>query len=384
MSDPIVSHSYVQVHNSLIHLVEYNSDKSWAANSLKSALYKGNNKSSESNSSNNSKFDVTRQNLVIFVPGNPGVLGIYHDFLMHLYRVLSSSYGVGSNKRPTILAISHNNFDHPDHVQYPAVGRVVVDESELNFVEREWAKSIGYDPNHIELQVLNKLIIIKRILRERNYSCPFVFVGHSIGCHVILRLLQDSGISRSHGGSILIHPALENLALTNKGSAYVRLFSYKFDLVVQSIAFIVDKLLPKSAKLVLTEWICPDEFVQSSSKIVLESIAQLGCPRTLSALVGMAKSELELVKDIDTDTLIKPHASKLKLIYALNDYWVNTDNRRVLHEKYSDLYIEEQETEHAFVMNPRTVMDYVVKVGMFVREFMEENNSVGVESENVV
>lgn len=378
MQDPDVRHSYVQINNSYVHLVQYGLEDSMLTNlsmsttSVSTITNDTLNSSSNSDKSSQSKRagpvnHEERRKLIIFVPGNPGCLGIYHDFLVALFRTLSCSSvrTADGQDQLTILAIGHNNFDHPEEVDYKSEERICIEEKELNFVERATAKKHLGDPNHMELQVLNKLVILKRIIKIE--TCKIIFIAHSIGGYVVLKLLQDRIISSSHEGSVLIHPALENLALTTKGSSVSRMFDYKLDLLVKSAAFLL-QLLPKQAKLAIARWHCPTEFVQNSSQIAVESVAQLVCQRSIDALLQMAKSELAMVRSIDTDLMLKPHVPKLRLIYAINDHWVNADNRRLLSELYPELHIEEQDRMHAFVMEPQTVMDYAVKVGLFVRD----------------
>lgn len=350
--DPLIRHSYVQVNNSIVHLVQYCSKEN---DFLKF-------KSSQTSPSK----------IVVFVPGNPGVLGIYHDFLVNLFKSFNSSSTPKDSKENvnyTILAIGHNNFDHPDHVQYKTAERTIIEENELNFVEKTLADYHTNEPHHIELQVLNKIIILKRLVDLEDVKVAFV--GHSIGCYVILRILQDSPICQAHEGSVLIHPALENLATTRKGSECVQLFNYKLDYLLMLVAYVIDLLFPKQAKLMIAKWYCTSELVNQSSNVVLESITQIVSPKTLRALFEMAKSELQLVKNLNPETMIKPQSSRLKLIYAIDDHWVNTDNRQVLLETNPDLHIEEQPKMHAFVMDPPTVMDYSVKVAMYIRDFFE-------------
>lgn len=387
MHNPTVRHSHVSINNSFVHLVQYggverllkSTSLSDANDSQKSSPKQPRNNHTsnstnrshaESNGSYTSSYNGSTKKLIVFLPGNPGVLGIYHDFLVAFYKSIYRPSG-RADEQPTILAISHNNFDHPDYVDYKSDSRVCVEENDLNFVEKSLAQTHSDEPHHIELQVMNKIIILKRLLNINIDDCGLIFIGHSIGCYIILRLLQDRVISNAHEGSVMIHPALENLASTEKGSFYDWMLGHKMDLLVRTAAVLVEKLLPKSAKLAIAKWICSPDFVQSSSEIVLDSVVQLSCSKTLSALIQMAKSEFALVKDINADLMIKPHAAKLKMIYAINDHWVNSDNRNTLRELYPNLYMEEQSTKHAFVMDPKTVMDYAVKVGMFVQDFLD-------------
>lgn len=309
--------------------------------------------------------------LIVFVPGNPGSLGLYHDFLEKLFRQISS-FSYDDKNHPTILAISHNDFDHPEHVGYKIEHRIRLDESDFNLVEKGFSNRFkDTDPYHIELQVFNKLLILKRLLRIDLSDCKLIFVGHSIGCYVIMRLLQDKTIAAAHIQSIFLHPALENMAITPKGMRFDRIFWLKLDYVGHTFAFMLHNLLPQRAKLAIARWFCPQEFMQSASSLVLESLTHLACFKTFRALVRMAKSELTLIKEIDAERWLGSHIPKLKMIFAINDGWVNEDYRIHLRRLFPSLWIEEQAVPHAFIMKPDLVTDYAIKVSSYIQNLIE-------------
>lgn len=369
MHDPIVKHSYVQLNNSYVHLSQYCA-----------------NENSFLKFSNPPKIIPPR--LIIFVPGNPGLLGMYHDFLLNLFRAANncttsevlffdSSTNNNNDVKPAekqfinILAIGHNNFDHPQHTNFKTEETIIIDDGQMNFVERTLASKHANESHHMDLQVLNKTIILKRLLNGASNTARIVFVGHSIGSYIILRLLQERVFSTHHEGTILIHPALENLALTEKGSFFNQVFQYKLDYPLRAIAYLMDILIPKRIKQALAKYHFSTEYMQHSSEIAVESLISIVSHKSLVALIEMAKSEFATVKNLDADSLIGPHSNKLRLIYAINDHWVNTDNRKFLQDRYPDLFIEEQPRMHAFVMEPETVMDYAVKIGLYVQTFFE-------------
>ena len=402
MAQLSVRHFHLKINKAFVHLVQYGNSES-VINSLRlqnsvssrspspsrhndpnrsyidqspstnAALLAGNKSAPISGPSNeftdNNK--VVRK-LVVFIPGNPGVLGMYHDFLVALHRTLSVASDEAS-EQIVILAMSHNNFDHPDHCDYPSDERIFVEDSEMNFFEQFKAHA-NCDPHHIDLQAINKLFILKRLLKvdlkqiDRD-GCELVFVGHSIGCYVILKLLQDKALAEAHSGSILVHPALENLALTEQGNKIANLFALKLDYLLRAMAFAVAKVIPKSARLAIVKWYCPREFVESSSEIVIGSMEQLVHSVELNALIRMAKSEFVSIKDLNHDKMIKPHVDKLKLIYTKGDRWANDGHRLELIQSYPDLHIEQQQTLHAFIMDPIVVRDYTIKIAQFIREY---------------
>lgn len=376
MQEPTIRHFYVKVNKSFVHLVQYGHHE----NIIKSAASPSSGNSSANSSSASSAGHSTLladqhklRKLIVFIPGNPGMLGVYHDFLSTLYKTLSNPSA--KSEDPVILAISHNNFDHPDHCDYRADERVCLEENELNFVERS-ALEDNQDPHQVELQIMNKLIILKRLLKVNLRqadpdSCKIVFIGHSFGAYIALRLLQDRSIAQAHAGSILVHPALENLAKTEKGVVMARYLAFKADILLKLMAHVIDNFLPKSFKMQLTKWNCSPEFVKTSSSMVMESVAQMACPKSVLALVQMARSEFETVKDLDHKKLVKPHIGKLKLLYSIGDHWANEASRIELAGSYPELHIEEHQAMHAFIMDPNVVMNYAIKIGMFIQDFFE-------------
>lgn len=365
VDEPAIRHSFVQINGSFVHLVTYgpqiNGDTSKAKKYQ--PLFKKSPKNTRQNlqtntedskniSANSTKSEE-KNKLILFIPGNPGILGVYHDFLSQVYK--SRPWENRTTTKTTIIAIGHNNFDHPDHVDYRTEERICIEANELNFVEREISNN--HEPHHIQVQVVNKLVILHRLL-ELYQNHQVYFVGHSIGCYIILRLLQDRLIASLHSGSILLNPAFENLALTPKGTVINRLFNFKLDLLMRSVAYVLDNLLPKKAKLGLTKLMCSDEFVKNSSNMVIESVMQLACQTTLSALIKMAKSEFTFVKDINEESLIKPHIDKLELVFAENDHWVNEAFRSQLCDRYKLRAVTIIPAMHAFVMNHHDSMKY--------------------------
>lgn len=251
MYEPTVRHYYVKLNKSFVHLVQYGHHE----NIIRSPVQSSSNRASSEGPNNSSLLAANHttlladrnklKKLIVFVPGNPGILGIYHDFLSSLYKTLSKPSNRGDD--PVILAIGNNNFDHPDHCDYSADERICVEENGLNFVEKSTFGN-NQEPHQVELQIMSKMIILKRLLKANLCqtdvdSCRLTFVGHSFGAYIILRLLQDRTLAQAHAGSILIHPALENLALTEKGTILSRYFALKLDYVLRFVAYVAEKVI---------------------------------------------------------------------------------------------------------------------------------------------
>ena len=143
----------------------------------------------------------------------------------------------------------------------------------------------------------------------------------------------------------MIHPALENLALTPSGSLFARYFELRLDLVLKSLAYLADLLLNERLRIwmvkqfILSNETLADEESACSGDTMAKSVAQLGTASGLAALIEMARSEFARVKELDHERLIKPHVERLRLIYAIDDHWVNAQNRQELRGAYPGLHM---------------------------------------------
>lgn len=352
----------VRLNNCVVHVVQYNNSNDKIGSLLKSSVNETtilNNNLKLLDKDTSSK--AIKHLLIIFVPGNPGLLGLYHDFLSALLTNLKDQSNV------TILGLSHNNFINVNST-IKNTTTTNIHDSDLNFIEKSIVKSYTNEPHHIELQVLNKILILKKLLNVNLKDVSLMFIGHSIGCHVILRLMQEKVISESLISSILVHPALDNIAKTQKGQSISYLFTYKLDTLIKVLAYILDALVPVSIKTIATKYYCPKEMVERCSDIVLNSFQSLGSPKNLVALMQMAKSEFEYIKNSDVNYMIKDHVDKIKIIYSINDGWVDEDCKISLKDNYPSIATEELPTIHAFIMEPSTTTEYASKISIYLRE----------------
>lgn len=345
---PLAKHIYVQIRNVLVHCVQYGPKESIIKLS----------------DVRQSRPDKT-QNLVVFVPGNPGYWGVYHSFLGDLYQKVTES-----DPDATILVICHNNFDHPDHVKHPVDERIVLSELDILEAESKILDVYKNEPNHTEMNVFIKEIILKRLLEYKLDAYKLCFVAHSIGAYCCMRLIEDPQIAVAHAGSVYLHPAVENLATTPKGLktlTYVQPFMLEYLLL--PLAYVIDNFLPRNLKLQLYGTYFPKGYMDEASTIVQESVLQFMTPQSMRALVEMARSEFTCVKDAKL-ALLQSNASKISFIYAKDDYWVNSSFVSKLKESVQGLNLIELPNPHAFTNDKKVVDDYVERTANFIRSTM--------------
>lgn len=234
----------------------------------------------------------TPDHVVIMVPGNPGIVGYYHDFNVQLCQKLNFLW---PGKKIPIVAISHNNFDYPawNHNGAGSNNLHVLRDCLADQDKPRRASAILNEPNHIELQIRNKIVILKTIFDLSRTK--FTFVGHSIGCYVILEMLQDGDLNARTTQALFIHPALENLAITEKGAFWSTIFKYKIDWLISAFCLFIDSVVPDSVRPRLASLMKSGGEFEKISPEVKNALVQLASYRILQSTVRMAKSEFSNV-----------------------------------------------------------------------------------------
>lgn len=189
--------------------------------------------------------------LIFFIPGNPGLVSYYDDFLSHLQSLLrSQDPGQQTSAQRAsyiIYGASMAGFD------------IGSDESSPRTI-----KTIGHDlPLSLDEQVedvYTRLHLAVRKYNDSDDSIPVVLIGHSIGAYIAMQIVRrcqniaSKSRPRFHvAGSIGLFPTIYELAQSPTGRKVGPLTRIPgFAYLVQCIAKIFFNLMPTSivAKLV--------------------------------------------------------------------------------------------------------------------------------------
>ena len=156
----------------------------------------------------------TQDYLIYFIPGNPGLIQYYQPFLSRLHNLLSTSSSTESS-RFYICGHSLRGFESVQDVKKFQAPRYPLGlEQQIQFQEE-----LLY--HHI-----------KSHWNRTGYSPKVILMGHSVGCYMLLELIQQHRGKIEGGeedfdliGGILLFPTITHIAESPLGMVFgVRTF----------------------------------------------------------------------------------------------------------------------------------------------------------------
>ncbi|XP_076349705.1 lipid droplet associated hydrolase sturkopf isoform X1 [Tachypleus tridentatus] len=261
--------------------------------------------------------DDSKQILIILIPGNPGAIEHYEEFMCALYE--------GLQRAVPIWGISHaGHTAPPPSVKLP------------KFSENEYLYSL-------EGQVRHKMVFLNTCVpRDRQ----LILIGHSIGCYIVLEILKRLPRLNVIRG-ILLFPIIERMSTTPQGQWMWPLLSY-LRLPALFGVYALSYLSPQLQWRLLL-WYFKDRPVP---ECVLRASLNLFHPECARQCMFMAKDELDSVTTLDIDSL-KAHVNHLIFYYGSSDQWCPVSYYKDLKEMFpqGDVRLCQYGFEHAFVIN---------------------------------
>ncbi|XP_013413468.1 lipid droplet-associated hydrolase-like [Lingula anatina] len=252
--------------------------------------------------------------LAVIIPGNPGIVGYYEEFMDKLYTL--------SNKRLPVWAVSHAG-----HVKIP---------KELEI------QASAHDPFNLEGQIQHKMDFLRNHVPK---DVNIILIGHSIGCYIILQLvnrLPDLNIHRA----IMLFPTIERMALSPQGRIATPFLRY-FRWIARGAAYFLS-FLPQNLQRKLIIWHLADD---NLPECAIESTLNLVDHFCLGNVMYMANTEMNEVTDLHVD-IIRAHLKKLTFYMGLTDAWCPVEYYEGMKERFpdGDIKLCQVGYEHAFVL----------------------------------
>lgn len=252
-------------------------------------------------------------NLILCVPGSPGMAHFYVPFVDHLYKLYGGTVDV--------CAVSHAG--------HSPGGKIIE-----NNAKRDWY-SLGD-------QVKHKVSFITSYYPNLQ---NLYLIGHSIGCHMILNMLDN--LPEPPNRSILLFPAIERFSETP--NARVQRHFYMTLRWLALLLMWISTLFPDSFRkfvLKLRFRKCPPAHVNDMINGVM-SITRAG----LYQILCMANNEMEVVQDLPVNVISRYHG-RLVFYYGVNDQWNLPSFYDDLVSRFPsiDATLCSQGYEHAFVL----------------------------------
>ncbi|KAH9995909.1 hypothetical protein BJV74DRAFT_300115 [Russula compacta] len=278
---------------------------------------------------------VVPRTVLLFIPGNPGLLDMYVPFLDAVHR------GAISNSESS---------------ESPGLGRVTIFAHAhlgLTSYVRGGDGSFPAETSHVELaaQIQAHVEFLDELLAAYGPATRVLLVGHSIGAWFIQEVLKARKALRPRVGAYLLCPTLSHIARSPKGKKLLPFFRPPWPRVVSYLSLLVVQQLPSWVLM----WILDIRHPSWPPKQHQVLHDFLRAPAALYAAFTMANDEMDTVLDLDAD-FFREFAENVWFYYAHNDHWVGEEREvvlRALRETPAENHVVHGRADipHAFCIN---------------------------------
>lgn len=210
---------------------------------------------------------------------------------------------------------------------------------------------LSYEVCTLDGQIRHKVAFIKENIPT---NVKLIFIGHSIGSYIILKILDQ--LEHSIQRCFMLFPTIERMALSPNGRVYTPALKYLrwlAPVIVSGVTY-----LPEKTKAwLINKRVGNAEAPPCISSAVLSFIK----PFSVSNSLYMAHQEMQAVDKLDTD-LVKKHLSILSFYFGQTDQWCPLSYSADLKEKFPDCDIRicDKGYSHAFVLDASPQMADIV------------------------
>ena len=216
--------------------------------------------------------------------------------------------------------------------------------------------------NH-KVQFLEKHLFLDEDLTAMNYdenNTDIVFIGHSIGCFIILEILEalNKNMKNQVRKAILLFPTIERMSVTPNGKRLT--FLTTFFMWLLNFFALLASLLPDSIRKMginigFTRPHSSKQLVTNANETVDEMLKSFSCMRSC---LFMGKNEMNFVKNPNTNA-IERHLDLLLFYYGKTDNWCPIDyyydmegflSKLNIENKKQHLVLDEHGMDHAFCL----------------------------------
>lgn len=276
-----------------------------------------------------------RTPLVVVIPGSPGMAHFYIPFASKLFDIGQEQFD--------IAVVSHAGHS-PGHYKdtFCAHG----DANESTGSATDWYT--------LQDQITHKLAFIEEEAQDRE----LIFIGHSIGCWIILHMLK-----KLHPSKILhvflLFPTIEKMAMTPNAQSLVSHLWSSLRMPFTALLWLSSRLIPYFVK----KWVLSIHFSTTPCEH-LQHLAQGTInidEKSIYNILRMAKQEINEVVDPPLN-VIDANIDKMVFYYGVGDRWNVDSCYRDMATRYpeKDVNLCQLNINHAFVECSSDIMaEYV-------------------------
>lgn len=263
--------------------------------------------------------------LYLIIPGNPGIIDYYDRFMQVLYR--------NCDQKIPVWGISH-------------AGHVTVPNKSLD------VEKASYSVCSLEGQIKHKVKYIKDHIPA---DVKLILIGHSIGCYMIMRILDEIDHQRVVR-CFQLFPTIERMAQSPKGQVATPMLKYLRWLgtaIVHGASY-----LSPFVQYRLLLWYFSGRKIP---ECVYNASINLFDPFCVSNVMYMANLEMQQVAHLDDD-LVERHLPKMSFYYGEDDHWCPKSYYFDMKKKFphGDIRLCENGYDHAFVLEASDEMGDIV------------------------
>ena len=197
-------------------------------------------------------------------------------------------------------------------------------------------------------QIQHKIDFIHEFIPQ---GVNLILVGHSIGCYIIIHMLD---IIDKHPVLKCIHlfPTIERLATTDTGSYMTPILRYMRWAAPYTIAPCT--LLSKSAQRSILEWYFKGT---NTSPCGIEATLKLVSSESIKHIANMGYDEFQMVKTADYE-IIDKHIDKFIIYYGAIDHWCPVSYYEDMKRRYpqAEIWLCKDKIQHAFCLDAGSSM----------------------------
>jgi len=272
--------------------------------------------------------------LILVIPGNPGLIGYYETFMAALHDSLQG--------KAVVWGIGHGGHEQPSGVDLPCINKY----PELFTLDGQIKHKISFIDKYVASGVKLHLI------------------GHSIGGKISAELVKHYS-SNYNINAYLLFPTLERMAQTPKGRKLGPFLGPLRKMVV-FVASVINRLPESWITSVLQMFLSVNRNLavsegSATGDVILRTTRKLLHPQALERCMFMAHDELQVVGELNAGELRK-FSDRLTLYFGTKDHWCPLDYCRNFQEQVPEAraIVCALELEHAFVLKSSQQMASIV------------------------
>ncbi|XP_046374683.2 lipid droplet-associated hydrolase-like isoform X2 [Haliotis rufescens] len=266
--------------------------------------------------------------LFLIIPGNPGIIEYYEEFMRTLYHLSNCQTPVWGIAHAGHVSLHNRTSSLTDLVQMPP------------------------DEFSLQGQIRHKIAFVRQNVPEH---VKIVMIGHSIGCYIGLKMmdsLQDHHVLRC----FMLFPTIERMAVSPRGlyaTPFLRYFRWMGVLASKFLSYFSPHM---QYRLIL-------RFFKNrkAPECALNASMNLFDPCCVNNFTFMALQEMDEVTKLPKE-LIKRYLSKLSFYYGSSDHWCPKEYFYQMKKRFphADLRLCEHGYSHAFILDASEEIAYTV------------------------